>query len=96
MRLRLVALLLLPACAPARGNSYDGYFMHQFFPFDGQRTWIFQNDDATVPYLVIATLDPEPPAIGECAVEVHTIDSAIGCFVRRECRRRPTYQEHSL
>jgi hypothetical protein len=79
MRWWLVALPGLAACGPQPAPCYCGYSLDVFFPFDGQRTWEFVNDDPSVPYHVIATLDPDFAEREGGAMQVYTIHYTVAC-----------------
>jgi len=55
MRGTLALTLLLAACS---GNtvSFPGTDTRQLFPFDGDRTWVYQSTDTTIPFLLDAEM----------------------------------------
>jgi hypothetical protein len=59
--------------------GYAGYVMEDFFPFDGQRSWEFVNDDASLPYKLTAALDPVYEEQNEGVTRVFTIEYAMEC-----------------
>ncbi len=59
IRLGWFALALGSGCDPVREGA-GSLTMDVFFPFDGERTWEFVNDDPEIPYHVVATLDSDP------------------------------------
>lgn len=74
MRVLVLPAVLLPALLLAGCDSsvgYVGYRMDEYFPFDGERTWEFTSTDTTLPYKLVATLDPEPETEG--GVEIFSI-----------------------
>jgi hypothetical protein len=74
-----VGLMVLVGCEPTP-PTYNGFVMEDFFPFDGDRTWEFVNDDPTLSYHVIATLDPVFEAAENGAQHIYTINYTIECF----------------
>lgn len=77
----MVAIVALVACTGGDQFTYSGYPMNEFFPFDGQRTWEFENEDATVDHTLVATLNTEPEAL-DGGVFVYTVDYTKGCLER--------------
>ncbi len=62
MRGTLALTLLLAACG---GNqiSFPGTDTRQLFPFDGERTWTYQSNDTTVPFLLEGEMLPQSEEI---------------------------------
>lgn len=54
--------------------TYSGYAMHDFFPFDGERTWEFTDADPTVDHTVQATLDSAYQTVN--GASVYTVNYA--------------------
>jgi len=76
MRGTLALTLLLAACS---GNqvSFPGTDTHQLFPFDGERSWVYQSSDTTVPFLLEGELLSEPEEID--GRNVYTINYFKDC-----------------
>jgi hypothetical protein len=79
MRLGWFALVLFGGCEAAP-PTYTGFNMDDFFPFDGERTWEYVNDDPTIAYHVKAALDSEPQVLEGNAQRAYTINYTIECF----------------
>ncbi len=86
--LPLVGLILGLSGCSGDNIGITGYSMDDFFPFDGVRTWTFQNEDEI--YEVRATLSPDHEAApDEESIQVYTIDYAIVCPEDGECTEGP-------
>jgi len=92
----VLALVVLVGCTGGPGDQYqyDGYPMDDFFPFDGNRSWTFTNTDTTVPYELVATLDPEY-ATAEDGSHVFTITYDQSCQGADGCVDGP-WRFHSI
>lgn len=79
MRLHPVAVIstvLLSACAGG-GITFTGTGTEKLFPFDGERTWTYQSQDETLPFLLDGEMISEPERIG--GVNVYTINYFKDC-----------------
>lgn len=70
----MLLVLFLFACHNPDQFTYSGYAMHDFFSFDGERSWEFTNTDAGVDHTVQATLDSAYEAVG--AMSIYTVNYA--------------------
>ncbi len=41
-------IMLLLACTGGGGTTYSGVAMSDYFPLDGERTWVYNNEDTTI------------------------------------------------
>jgi hypothetical protein len=57
--------------------TYDGVGLHDLFPFDGERTWTFLNEDIDVSHFLTGVLTPEPEHRGEHSV--YRVDYGTDC-----------------
>lgn len=76
----LVGLALgASACGPTTNVGFEGERMHDAFPFNGQRVWTYLADDASVPYKLVATLQPDFRLENSDRTQIYTIEYVYDC-----------------
>lgn len=82
MRRGILALvpLLAGACPDPIQITSAGEDTWKFFPLDGERTWTFQSDDATLPYRLVAHKPKESELIGDTTARAYIISFTPDCL----------------
>jgi len=65
--------------------TYSGYQMEQYFPFDGLRTWEYVSTDTSLPYKLVATLDPSFTTEQGGDIQVYRVSYEYVCVSEDPC-----------
>jgi len=76
--LGLTFFSLLGCPAPPDSITFSGTRLADYFPFDGERTWEFQNSDTSITYRLDATLLVDE-TVSENAVKRYTVSYTTDC-----------------
>lgn len=81
MRLSSIVFLVLMSggCEQPDQWTYSGWSMPDFFSFDGDRVWEYISTDATLPYILVGTLDTEYELLEDQVTRVFTINYTTDC-----------------
>lgn len=76
-----VGMALLVGCSGPTDPGGPGFVMEGYFPFDGDRTWRFLNDDQAVPYRLIGRMSNTEGSNGRYTVafERECVTAGVDC-----------------